>query len=143
MPAAESLRTGAAVLIGGEEAVAMLGGLAERMANPEEIFVGLFKVLELAELTLFHRLAPRFDLTGATMLSLTEADGMGAIREIHGAQAKFGTSVWYAKFLRRIDGPSGKPKGRKRVGKNLVLKITKGDRQAALRTYARYLVGLG
>lgn len=132
---------GAVVLVGADEAIARFGGIADRMANPEEMFVELFKLLELSELALFHRLAPRFDRTGAVMASLT-ADGLGAIREIHGAEAKFGTSIYYARWLKKIDGPSGKPKGRKRVGKNLVLKVTKADRQTALRAYARTLLGL-
>lgn len=127
-------------MVGLPEAKALLEDISERLDDPTPLLEGAMKVLELSETSLFDRLAPHFDLTGATRASLTQTDARGAIREIHGVEARFGTSIWYAKFLRKIDGPSGKPRGRKRVGPNLVLKTTAADRHAALTQYGRYLL---
>ncbi len=127
-------------MVGLAGARAMLGGISERLSNPTPILEASMRMMEVAEANLFDSLAPHFVKKGDVRASLTEPDARGAIREIHGMEAKFGTSIWYSKFLRKVDGPSGKPRGRKRVGPNLVLKIRAQDRRAAVKALGRYLV---
>lgn len=131
---------GAIRMIGLPEAKELLEGISARLADPTPLLEATMQVLELGEVNLFERLAPHFMQTGATRASLTQPDALGAIREIHGMEAKFGTSIWYAGFLRKVDGPSGKPRGRKRVGGSLVLKTRASDRHAALAEYGSYIL---
>lgn len=140
MPTQLSVRRGAIAMYGLPELQERLAGIRDRLADPLPQMDILFRALEVAETHLFERVSPRFVLTGRTRTSLTEPDGAGAIREIHGVEARFGTSIWYAKFLRKIGGPSGKPRGRKREGPNLVLKLTLTDRRAAIEAIGEYVV---
>lgn len=140
MPKPLSVRRGAITIYGLPEAQAMLGALSKRLADPVPILEATMRALEQAEVSVFEALSPHFVLSGATRASLTQPDAAGAIREIHGFEARFGTSIWWAKFLRKIDGKSGKPRGRKRVGPNLVLKTTRAQRAAAVRVIAREIL---
>jgi hypothetical protein len=134
------MQAGAMMAYGLPELTEYLSGLELRLANPTELEAITMKVLEEGERQLFSRLSPRFEDTGATKASLTQPSAEGAIREIHGMTLRFGTSIWYAKFLRKIDGPGRKPRGRKRVGPSLVLKLKASDRRAALEMVGRYVM---
>lgn len=134
-----SLSKGAVNLIGVGSLQKRLAGINARLTNPEVPLAGVMEMLQLQEVSLFERLSPHFVQTGRVRDSLVGLTG-DSIREIHGATASFGTRVWYAKFLRKQGGPSGKPRGRKREGPNLVLRLTNADKAAALKAYARYLL---
>lgn len=149
---------GALELIGAGKVRNDLRLLIERLENPGAVLEAEFDVLEQAEEAIFEGWAPSFDNTGASKASLTQRDATGAIRRIHGSGIEFGTSIWYVKFQRRIAGargdldhplgtggqPSGKPRGRKRTGKNLLLKLTPEARRAAAAIVReRLLEGLG
>lgn len=129
-------------LLGAGEVSANLRALAERVGTPEVALELEFEVLEAEEKAVFDSFGtPSYVQTGATMESLTQPDAAGAIRRIHGSELEFGTSVWYAKFQRKIGGPSGKPRGRKRVGPSLILKFTPEARVAAIEAVAARIMG--
>lgn len=133
--------------------------LRDRLLSPAAMLEAEFDVLEQAEEHIFAGWAPSFNQSGATMASLTQRDAKGAIRRAHGIDGiEFGTSIWYAKFQRRIVGSTGeldhpvglggmatsKPRGRKRGGKNLLLNLTpEARRVAAAIVRERLLEGLG
>ena len=134
--------TEALELVGRRKVSNDLRALALRLGEPEVALEMEFEVLEEAEKGVFASFSePSYVKTGATEASLTQSDASGAIRRIHGFSVEFGTSIWYAKFLRKIGGPSGKPRGRKRVGPSLVLKFSASARQAAVRAVADRIMG--
>jgi hypothetical protein len=139
LPNEVSVGKGAVNLFGAEALRARLAGIAARL-NPEALIGAEFIVMEAAEDELFARLEPHFVQSSRTRTSLTDSSSSDAIREIHGMEGRFGTKVWYAKWLRQIDGPSGKPRGRKRVGPNLVLGITQADQRKALTVLGEFLM---
>lgn len=111
------------------------------LVGPEEAMEAEVEVLEQAEASLFSAFSdPTYVRTGDLRASLTQSSAKGAIRRMHwgGRYSKtlpgleFGTSIWYAKFQRKIGGPSGKPRGRVRMGKILVLRLTPATRRAAV-----------
>lgn len=123
-----------------------LTDLIDRLVTPGAIFDAEFSILEEAERTIFAAHGGKYVMSGDLKNSLTERDATGAIRRGHGAYGivEFGTSIWYARFQRRIDGPSGLPRGRKRWGPNQVLRITPAARQGAAAALHDYLyAGLG
>lgn len=132
--------------------------LIERLESPGAILEAEFEILEKVEEGVFEGWAPSFDRTGAAKASLTQRDAEGAIRRAHGTGIDFGTSVWYVKFQRRIAGATGdldhpvgiggertgKPRGRRRTGRNLLLRLTPEARRAAAAIYREALLeGLG
>lgn len=128
-------------LVGAEKVHADLARIAERMALPGPTLELEMRVLEQTEATLFAGYGGKYVQTGATLASLTQSSAEGAIRRIHGASIEFGTSIWYAKFQREIGGPSGKPRGRKRVGPSKILKLTDADRASAARLVMDSILG--
>lgn len=124
--------------------------ISEALLTPEVALEAEFDVLEQSEETLFASFGdPTYVRTGDLKASLTQRNAAGAIRNAHfGGRysvtipgIEFGTSIWYAKFQRRIGGPSGKPRGRKRYGRNLVLRITPASRRAAVALVREHIMG--
>jgi hypothetical protein len=112
-----------------DKAQLKLRGFARRMVLPQPALEAGVKVIEAGEEDLFTGFGGKFIRTGALRESLTQSDARGAIRRAHGEAIEFGSSIWYAHFQKKIGGPSGKPRGRKRVGKtSLVLKVSKANR---------------
>jgi hypothetical protein len=118
-----------------------LMGIADRLLTPGAALEVEFQVLEQAEQLLFDSYGGKYVQTGATKASLTQSEANGAIRRIHADGIEFGTSIWYAKFQRTIGGPSGKPRGRKRVGPSKILKLTPGLRQQAAEAVMARIMG--
>jgi hypothetical protein len=85
---------------GAGKAAHELALISHRMIHLEPAKEPIMKVFEAGELRHFNRLRGRYVLTGATKASLTEG-GPDAIREAHGDEFTFGTSVFYARFLRK------------------------------------------
>lgn len=115
-------------LIGGEEAERDLDGIASRMSNARPAFELVEKILESGEERHFNGLKGRYVRTGATKASLTDGNANGAIREAHADELVFGTSIYYARFLRR-----------KKRSAVLVLKPL--ERKASARTILDYIMG--
>ena len=125
--------------------------ISERLiTGPEVAMEAEIAVLEQAEASLFATFTdPTYRRTDDLMNSLTQSNAAGAIRRAHwgGRYAKtlpgleFGTSIWYAKFQRKIGGPSGKPRGRVRVGPNKVLRFTPATRRAAVELVREHVFG--
>lgn len=115
-------------LIGGEEAEKDLDGIARRMLDARPAFEAVEKILESGEERHFASLRGRYVRTGALKASLTQPDANGAIREAHADELVFGTSIYYARFLRR-----------KRKSAVLVLKPI--ERRSASRTILDYVMG--
>lgn len=118
-----------------------LRGFARRMVLPEPALEAAVKIIEAGEEELFAKLGGKFIRTGALRASLTQSDARGAIRRSHGEYIEVGSSIWYAHFQKKIGGPSGKPRGRKRVGKtSLVLKVSKVNRALVRQVVLDYLL---
>lgn len=121
-------------LIGAQKVRNDLREIQLMLLSPDKVLELEFDILEQAEKDLFEQFVdPTYYLSGKLEASLTQRDANGAIRRLHGFAVEFGTSIWYGKFQRTIDGPSGKPRGRRRVGPSKVLKLTPAARQAASR----------
>lgn len=106
-----------------------LAGVARRLVNAEPAFVDVARILERGEQRLFKRLRGKYVDTGATRASLTQPDANGAIRQAHGDELVFGTSIWYARFLRRKK-------------KSAVLVLQPTERKAAAQTILDYVTGV-
>ena len=115
-------------LLGGEEAIDDLDGIAKRMEHARPAFEAVSEILEAGEERHFSGLRGRYVRTGALRDSLTQPDANGAIREAHADELVFGTSIYYARFLRR-----------KRKSAVLVLKPL--ERKAASKTILDYVMG--
>lgn len=103
-------------------------GFARRMVLPQPALDAAMHVLEEGEKALFESFDGKYVDTGALEASLTQATANGAIRRAHGLTVEFGTSLWYARFQKRIGPPSGKPRGRKREGRSKIVKASTAER---------------
>lgn len=115
-------------------------GFARRIILPEPALEAGMSILEEGERDLFEALGGKYVQSGDLRGSLTESSAMGAIREAHGQTLSFGSSIWYAHFQRRIGGPSGKPRGRKRVGRSQVLQASRVERAAVREAVLAYVM---
>lgn len=115
--------------IGVEETSHDLAGVAQRLVNAEPAFVEVERILERGEQRLFKRLRGKYVDTGATMASLTQPTANHAIRQAHADEVVFGTSVWYARFLRR------------KSKKSAVLVLQPTERKAAAETILDFVMG--
>lgn len=88
-------------LQGADAAAKRLSDIVHRMLHAEPAFEKVERVLEAGEARHFAQQRGRYVRTGALRDSLTQAHAPGAIREIHGDAITFGTSIFYAKFLRK------------------------------------------
>lgn len=113
---------------GADKAAHELALISHRMIHLEPAKLPIMKVFEAGELRHFNRLRGRYVLTGATKASLTEDSGPDAIRKAHGDEFIFGTSVFYARFLR---------KGRR----SAVLVLQPAAKKAATRILADHVMG--
>src|SRR5579875_488560 len=120
------------------ETSARLRGFARRMVLPQPALEAAIRLLGESESQIFDAWGGEFVRTGATRASLT-SDAAGAVRRSRGQTLEFGTSIWYARFQRRIDGPSGRPRGRKRVGRSLIVKAPTAVRRAVRQTVLDYI----
>jgi hypothetical protein len=87
-------------LIGSESAVDRLGRTAAMIRVLPSSVPEIFDVLEKSEERLFDSWHGKYVDTGRTRGSLTQRHHPDAIRELHGPQLVFGTSVDYARYLR-------------------------------------------
>lgn len=78
-----------------------LTGVARRMVNAKPAFTKVQQILERGEQRLFDRAHGKYVKSGRTRESLTQEAAPDAVREARGDRLTFGTSVWYAKFLRK------------------------------------------
>jgi hypothetical protein len=115
-------------LVGDEKAVKDMDGIAERMKDAKPAFELVEKILESGEERHFNSLKGRYVDTGALKASLTDGNANGAIREAHADELTFGTSIYYARFLRR-----------RRKSAVLVLKPL--ERKASTRTIMEFIMG--
>lgn len=76
---------------------------------------------------------------GATRASLTNSGAQGAIRRAHAHSLEFGTNIFYALFQRKLGGPSGKPRGRTRIGPSLILGLEPQNAAYILAAVDEYL----
>ena len=125
-------------LVGATKIRRDLAAISERLRAPGQVLETEMRVLEQAEQLVFDGLAPKYVKTDRLRTSLTSPDGRDTVRRVLGNAIEFGTKVWYARFQRTIGPPSGKPRGRKRVGPSKVLKLSaKLRREAAALVIAR------
>lgn len=75
--------------------------ISDRMRDSRLAFLQVIPVLESGEERHFRSLRGKYVDTGALRDSLTQGTANGAIREAHGDQLIFGTSLHYARFLRK------------------------------------------
>jgi hypothetical protein len=115
--------------LGVEKTTADLEGISHRMTDAEPAFVEAARILERGEQRLFKRLHGKYVRTGATRDSLTQPAANHAIREAHADELVFGTSIWYARFLRN------------KRGKSAVLVLTPTERKQINRTILDYITG--
>jgi hypothetical protein len=116
--------------LGTEETEADLAGVSRRMANAAPAFAESARILERGEQRVFDRLHGKYVRTGATKASLTQPAANGAIREVHADALIFGTSIWYARFLRKRKKSAVLvllPKERKQLTQTMLDYITEGD----------------
>lgn len=115
---------------GDERAADRLDGIAHRMQNAQPAFEDVARILEAGEQRHFDSLRGRYVRTGALRDSLTEESANGAIREAHGDSLTFGTSIFYARFLRRKKKSAVlvlKPLERKQASQAIMDFVTGGD----------------
>lgn len=126
-------------LLGADEAAADYDAIGYRAQHPKPAFDHITNLLVQSETRLFARqpMVPaggkvpahkRYDLTGRLKASLTQADGLDAIRHAHDDELLFGTSVFYARF-------------QKRRGKSTVLKLQATTRKQAAKTLLDHITG--
>lgn len=115
-------------LVGGDKAEKDLDGIAARMEDAKPAFELVEKILESGEERHFKGLRGRYVRTGALKASLTDGSANGAIREAHADELTFGTSIYYARFLRRKK-------------KSAVLVLKPLERKASTRTIMDYIMG--
>jgi len=120
-------------IVDGAEAIAMLDGIEGRAANPAPGLAELIPELEERERALFDSYHGKYVDTGATRDSLIHTHAIGAIREVHGGQFIFGTSIWYAKFQGTTGFGSHSPP-------SAILKLPDGSAELASKVGARYVV---
>lgn len=116
--------------LGTEDASHDLAGVAGRMSNAQPAFTEIERILEAGEQRQFNRLHGKYVRTGATRASLTQPSANGAIRQAHADELIFGTSIWYAKFLRKKKKSAVLvllPKERKAITQTMLDHITSGD----------------
>lgn len=75
--------------------------VAKRMRNARIAFQQVSKIVESGEERHFNSLRGRYVQTGATRDSLTQPNANGALREAHHNELVFGTTIEYAKYLRK------------------------------------------
>lgn len=115
-------------LTGDEKAAADLDGISVRMQNARPAFELVQEILQAGEERHFAGLRGRYVRTGALKASLTQPNANGAIREAHADELVFGTSIYYARFLRRKK-------------KSAVLVLKPIERKAASRTILDFIMG--
>lgn len=101
------------------------------MRHAEPAFKLVAEILEKGEERHFKGLQGRYVRTGALRDSLTQPSANGAIREIHGDQLIFGTSIFYAKFLRKRKKSAVlvlKPTERKAAAATILAYVSRGTR---------------
>ena len=119
---------------GAAHAAKMVYDIAGRARNPTPGLMELVPELEKAERELFDSYHGKYVDTGATRDSLVHSFSEGAIREIHGGEFVFGTSVWYAKFQ-----GTTKPPGY-HSPPSAILKLPEGGAEVASKVGARYVI---
>lgn len=87
--------------LGVDKAEKDLNNIARRMHNARPAFEEAAKILEEGEKRHFARLRGRYVDSGALLASLTQPSANGAIRDAHADELIFGTSLYYAKYLRK------------------------------------------
>lgn len=120
-------------ILGGAEAEAMLLSIERRALRPTEGLRRSFRALEEGEQALFAGYGGKYVQTGALERSLTEPDAADAVREAHGAEAEFGSSVFYARF----QGTEGVGH---HAGPSAVLRATQAEADAAGALMLEYVV---
>jgi hypothetical protein len=121
--------------LGVDEAEDVLKGVSYRMQHAGPAFDEVATSLEEGEKRHFTRLRGRYVDSGDLMASLTQSTANGAIRDSHADELVFGSSIYYAKFLRK-----GKksavlvllPKERKTAAKTILDYVTYGVNSVAL-----------
>lgn len=113
--------------LGVEQTQDDLEGISRRMVHAEPAYEQVATVLEEGEKRHFARLRGKYVDSGALLASLTQPSANGAIREAHADELVFGSSLYYAKFLRK-----GK--------KSAVLVLLPKERKTASQTILDYIV---
>jgi hypothetical protein len=124
-------------VVGADRAARMVRDVAKRAGMPAPGMVEMVPELEAAELELFEGYGGKYVLTGATKASLTQSDANGAIREAHGIDFIFGTSIWYAKFQGTTVGPSGVDH---HGGPSAILAVPPGATELSSKIGCRYVI---
>lgn len=112
--------------IGFKKAQSDLRQMGARARSPQPAFKAIFAPLEESHAELFASLGGKYVDTGALRDSLTQPNANGALREIHGAEMQFGSTLDYAVFQRED-------------GKSAVLRLRPKDRKKASLTYLAYI----
>lgn len=116
--------------LGTEKTSSDLAGVAHRLQNAEPAYLQVARILERGEQRLFTRLRGKYVDTGATRASLTQPHANGAIRRAHADELVFGSSIWYAKFLRKGKKSAVlvlQPTERKAITQTVLDYVTSGD----------------
>lgn len=125
--------------VGVNRAASALAHTGERMVHLEPAWAEVDEIMESGERRLFDRYHGKYVLTGALKESLT-GGGSGAIRRHHGDEYEFGTSIFYARFLRRrrASVPGRPPRSNSR---SAVLVLQPTERRLIARVLMRHITG--
>lgn len=113
----------------------------KRMLNARTGLRRTIPILEQSEAEIFAELGGRYVKTGATMRSLTMSKDANAVRKPSAKALKFGTKVWYAKFLVEKPGPPAEKGGLERHPPSAIAKIPEHVGEECARVVQRYIVG--
>lgn len=114
--------------IGVDQTERRLNAVERRMRDARPAFEKVARILESGEQRHFNSLKGRYVDTGALKASLTQPNANGAIRKAHRDELEFGTSIFYARFLRRKK-------------KSAVLVLKPIERKAAVATILDFIAG--
>jgi hypothetical protein len=126
-------------VIGAEKAIHDTEAIAGRVRTLHEPLRSSFRLMESGEEVVFAQLAGRYVMTGTVRRSLTTPAGDSAVRQPIENGVKFGTSIWYARFLTQRIGPATPKGGMKRPPPSAVLRITEKVRADVLRELNTYV----
>lgn len=113
-------------LRGADPTLRRLDLIQRRMLNMEPAFREVIPILEGGEKRHFDRLNGRYVLTGDLRASLTQAHAKDAIRDADRDELTFGSSLYYAQFLKKGKRSAVlvlQPKAKKEVAARLLREI--------------------
>ena len=129
------------IAIDAEETADHYDEVADRAVHGKPAFEKVMRLLEESHASHFASLRGRYVLTGATLASLTQPSGTGAIRVAHQDSLHFGTTVDQAHYLTKAPRDPDNDQIRKPNNKlSAVMVLSKKTKETAAQILLDYVV---